>query len=109
MDAKKFGSNIQKYRREKGLTHEEAAEQCSLSTNYFRQIELGNKVPRLETFLRIAEVLGVSTDLLFAGIFSGATEASCNELYQKIEDLPLNKQNFVMKMVDSLVEGVKKL
>ena len=109
MDAKKFGSNIQKYRREKGLTQEEAAEQCSLSTNYFRQIELGNKVPRLETFLRIAEVLGVSTDLLFAGIFSGATEASCNELYQKIEDLPLNKQNFVMKMVDSLVEGVKKL
>lgn len=109
MDAKKFGSNIQKYRRSKGLTQEEAAEQSGLSTNYFRQIELGNKVPRLETFLRIAEVLGVSTDLLFAGIFSVATEASSNELYQKIEELPTNKQNFVLKMVDSLVKGVKEI
>lgn len=109
MDAKKFGSNIQKYRREKGLTQESAAEQCGLSTNYFRQIELGNKVPRLETFLRIAEVLEVSTDLLFAGIFSGATEASSNELFQKIEELPQRKQEFVLSVVDNLVEGVKKL
>ena len=109
MDAKKFGSNIQKYRRSKGLTQEAAAEQCGLSTNYFRQIELGNKVPRLETFLRIAEVLGVSTDLLFAGIFSGATEANSNELYQKIEELPTNKQDYILSAVDALVEGVKKL
>lgn len=109
MDAKKFGSNIQKYRRRKNLTQESAAEQCGLSTNYFRQIELGNKVPKLETFLRIAEVLGVSTDLLFAGVFSKATEASSNELFQRIEELPPNKQEFILSVVDTLVEGVKKL
>ena len=59
MDAKALGSNIHKYRLAKGLTQDAAAEKCGLSTNYFRQIELGHKVPRLETFLRIAEVLEV--------------------------------------------------
>lgn len=109
MDAKIFGSNIHKYRIAKGLTQEDAAEQCGLSANYFRQIELGNKVPRLETFLRIAEVLGVSTDLLFAGNFSWVLEARSNELFEKIEKLPSKQQDFILSTVDALVEGIKKI
>ena len=109
MDSKIFGSNIQKYRLAKGLTQEAIAEKCGLSTNYFRQIELGNKIPRLETFLRIAEVLGVSTDLLFAGNFSWATKARSNELYRKIEKLPANRREYILSAVDTLVEGMKKL
>ena len=99
MDSKIFGSNIQKYRLLRGLTQESAAEKCGLSANYFRQIELGNKVPRLETFLRIAEVLGVSTDLLFAGNFSWATKDHSNELYLKIEKLPTNKQEYILSAI----------
>ena len=104
MNSKKFGSNIQKYRLAKGLTQEATAEKCGLSTNYFRQIELGNKVPRLETFLKIAEVLGV-----FAGNFSWTAEARSNELYQKIEKLPANQREYILSAVDALVEGMKKL
>ena len=109
MNSKKLGSNIQKYRLAKGLTQEATAEKCGLSTNYFRQIELGNKVPRLETFLKIAELLGVSTDLLFAGNFSWTAEARSNELYQKIEKLPANQREYILSAVDALVEGMKKL
>ncbi len=109
MDAKRFGSNIQKYRRLKEMTQESVAEKCGLSTNYFRQIELGNKVPRLETFLKIAEVLGTSTDLLFAGVFSGANAAIISELYEKIKDLPANQQEYILSTVNSMIEGIKKL
>lgn len=109
MDSKILGSNIQKYRLARGLTQEVAAEKCGLSTNYFRQIELGNKVPRLETFLRIAEVLGVSTDLLFSGNFSWAVEAQSNELYRKIEKLPANQREYILSAVDALVKGMKNL
>lgn len=109
VDAKKFGANIHKYRIAKGLTQEDAAEQSGLSPNYFRQIELGNKVPRLETFLRIAEVLEVSTDLLFEGNFTWVSEARSNELYKKIEGLPANQKEYVLSAVDSLVEGMKKI
>lgn len=109
MDKKALGANIHKYRMEKGLTQEETAGKCSLSTNYFRQIELGNKVPRLETFLRIAEALEVSTELLLAGNVSWTAEIRSNELYQKLEDLEPSKQRFILETVDALIEGLKKM
>ena len=109
MDPKALGANIHKYRVKNGLTQDEAAEKCSLSTNYFRQIEFGNKVPRLETFLRIAETLEVSTELLLAGNVSWTSKIRSNELYLKIEDLEENQQRFVLDTVDALVEGLKKM
>ena len=85
MDKKALGANIQKYRKQKGLTQEQAAELCALSPNYFRQIELGNKVPKLETFLRIAEALNVSTELLLEGNLTWTAKIRSNELYKERE------------------------
>ncbi len=108
MDAKALGSNIHKYRLAKGLTQDAAAEKCGLSTNYFRQIELGHKVPRLETFLRIAEALEVSTDLLFTGNLSWTSTIRSNDLYQKIERLPAKQQSYILDAVEALVNGIDK-
>ena len=109
MDAKALGSNIHKYRLAKGLTQDAAAEKCGLSTNYFRQIELGHKVPRLETFLRIAEVLEVSTDLLLVGNLSWAAATRSNDLYQRIERLPAKQQNYILDAVEALVCGIDRI
>ena len=109
MDKKMLGANIKKHRIQKGLTQDKAAEMCNLSTNYFRQIELGNKVPKLETFLRIAEVLGVSTELLLAGNLSWTAEIRSNELYKQLEELDPNQQRFVLDAVDAMISGIKKL
>ena len=109
VDAKALGSNIQKYRLARGLTQETAAEKCGLSTNYFRQIELGFKVPRLETFLRIADALNVSTDLLFTGNVNRTAEIRSNDLFAKIEKLPKAQQEFILDTVDTLISGMKKL
>ena len=109
MDTKQLGSNIQKYRIEKGLTQDAAAEKCGLSSNYLRQIELGYKVPRLETFLKIAEVLEASTDLLLSGDIDWTTEVRSNALYKKLENLPAKKQLLVLDTIDTLVDGIKKL
>ncbi len=109
MDTKSLGSNIQKYRLAQGLTQDAAAEKCGLSSNYFRQIELGYKVPRLETFLRIAEVLETPTDLLLSADVSWTSEVRSNELFKKIGRLSTVQQSIVLDTVDSLVEGLKKL
>ena len=109
MDKKALGANIKKYRIQKGLTQDTAAEMCNLSSNYFRQIELGNKVPKLETFLRIAEVLEVSTELLLAGNLSWTAVIRSNELYKQLEELNPNQQRFVLDTVDTMISGIKKL
>ncbi|MDT4375381.1 helix-turn-helix transcriptional regulator [Blautia coccoides] len=67
MDTRTLGANIQKYRKDHNLTQEQAAESCGLSVGYYRQIEQGHKLPKLETFIKIAEVLGTPTDKLLSG------------------------------------------
>lgn len=109
MDVKILGSNIQKCRVEKGLTQEVAAEQAGLSSNYYRQIELGNKIPKLETFIRIAEVLDASADQLLMGNASWTTELKSNELYRRIEKLPSKRRECILNAVDALVDGIEKI
>ena len=109
MDAKSLGRNIQKYRLAKGMTQDIAAEKSGLSTNYFRQIELGNKVPRLETFLRIANTLDVSTDLRCTGNVNRSPEIRSSELSNKMSGLTSQQKEYVLDVLETLVEGMKKL
>ena len=107
MDAKSLGANIQKYRLAQGLTQDATAEKCGLSSNYLRQIELGYKVPRLETFLRIAEVLETPTDLLLSADVNWTSEVRSNELFKRIAHLSTAQQSFILDTVDTLVDGIK--
>ena len=109
MDAKALGANIAKYRREAGLTQDAAAAECGVTGPYLRQIELGFKVPRLETFLRIAEALQVSADLLLAGNLSTAYKTRSTELADKIANLEPKKQELLLETFDSLAEGLQRV
>ena len=84
MNSKELGLNIQKARQAKSWTQAVTAEKCGLSENYYRQIELGNKVPRLETFVRIAETLGVSADSLLYGNLTTTHTAKTIEITEKL-------------------------
>ena len=109
MDAKVLGSNIAKYRRMSGMTQEEVGEKCGVTGPYLRQIELGFKVPRLETFLKIAEALHVSADLLLTGNLSTAYATRSTELANKISELSAEKQAFILEAIEMIVNGVKDL
>ena len=61
-----IGKNIRKYRLEKKLRQEDLAERAGLSTNYIGMVERGEKIPALETFITILNVLEVSADVILA-------------------------------------------
>ena len=108
MNNKALGTNILKARQAKGWTQDVAAEKCGLSENYFRQIELGNKVPRLETFVRIAEILGVSADFLLYGNLTTTHAARSAEMMDKLSELPPKQQKVVLETVNTLISEIKK-
>ena len=58
---KEIGIKISKFRKEKGLSQEELANEIGISYSYLTQIEAPNvcKKMSLEVLLDIAEVLGV--------------------------------------------------
>lgn len=64
MNKASIGKRIRTCREEKGWSQENFAEKIGLSIAYTGMIERGEKVPRLETFIRIANVLEVSADFL---------------------------------------------
>lgn len=63
---KKFGENLSKLRKQQNLSIKEIADKLNLTTNTIRYYEQGERTPNLETLLKMAEMLNVSTDELLS-------------------------------------------
>ncbi|HEU5187284.1 MAG TPA: helix-turn-helix transcriptional regulator [Candidatus Saccharimonadales bacterium] len=61
----KIGLNIQRLRREKGLTQAAVASEAGINTNTYAKIERGVQTATIPMLEKIAEVLGVKLDTLF--------------------------------------------
>ena len=68
MNSASIGKRIRTCREQKGWTQQAFAEKVGISIAYTGMIERGEKIPKLETFIRIANVLEVSADLLLADV-----------------------------------------
>lgn len=62
---RKFGNNVRRLRRCRGLTQETLAERCELSVDAIRRIEWGTMSPSLSTLGRLAAGLDLSLPTLF--------------------------------------------
>ena len=60
LDFVEFGKRVRDIRINKGLTLEQAAELCCLSSKGLENIELGMTDPKLSTVLRISSVFNVN-------------------------------------------------
>ena len=60
-----LGSNIKKYRQEKGLTQLNLAMQLELSHEYICRVEKGQKFMSLKKLFELADILDVSVKKLF--------------------------------------------
>ena len=67
MNYELLGKNIRRYRKQKNYTLEQLAEKLDVSTTFIGQIERAKGVPSLETLVKIANALEVSTDSLLFG------------------------------------------
>ena len=66
MNLIKIGLKIAYYRKLQGMTQEELAEACELSSGYISQLEAPNCFfwPSLKTLFKIAEALGTTVSKL---------------------------------------------
>lgn len=64
MDQVAIGARIKAARERVHLTQEQLAEIIDISPTHMSVIERGVKTPKLDTFVRIANALGVATDAL---------------------------------------------
>ncbi len=62
---KVFGTNVRKYRIEKGVSQEKFAELCGLHRTYISDIECFRRSISLDNIQKIADALGIETHKLF--------------------------------------------
>lgn len=104
MDGKAVGRRIKAAREARHLTQEELAACIDISPTHISVIERGTKIPRLDTFVAIANALEVSGDALLLDVVDHAAESQASDLSAALEGLPWEEKRRILKVVRTLME-----
>lgn len=88
----------------RGLTQEKLAEIVNISSTYLSAVERNTKYPKLETFIRIANAIGASTDDLLQDVLEIRQHEEYIKREERIRKLPLKDRNMIYKVLDVMLE-----
>lgn len=66
--ARRFGANLKRWRRRRGISQEELGSLASLHRTEIGFLESGARTPRLDTIAKLAGSLTIDPGVLFEGI-----------------------------------------
>lgn len=107
MDYKSIGRNIRKCREAKGIKRETLAEMAELSVSYMSALERGEKLPKLDTFIRIANTLQVPSDTLLADVLIVENQIVSSELSKDLSVLPFSEQKKILNVIKTMIADAK--
>lgn len=99
-----IGKRIRQYRIAHKMKQEELAEKANLSVTYIGMIERGERLPRLDTFIEIANALEVSADLLLADVLVTGYKVKNSKLNEQLEMLSDEDRNRIYEVVETMVK-----
>ena len=85
------------------------AEKTDLTTNYIGMVERGEKIPSLETFIKILNALGVSSDMVLTDVLETGYTVKNSMLNEKLEKLVPEDRNRIYEVIDTLVKQSKQI
>ena len=98
-----IGKNIQAVRMQQKLSREALAERSGLSANFIGNIERGEKAVSLESFISIANGLGVSADVLLGSVLTNGYQVKTSMLCERINTLSPKKREMVQDLLEILL------
>jgi transcriptional regulator with XRE-family HTH domain len=104
-----IGKNIRKYRLAKKLRQEDLAEKAGLSANYIGMVERGEKIPSLETFIKILNALEVSSDMVLADVLETGYIVKNSILNEKLAKLAPEDRSKIYEVIDTLLKHSKQI
>jgi transcriptional regulator with XRE-family HTH domain len=104
-----IGKNVRKYRLMKKLRQEDLAEKAGLTTNYIGMVERGEKIPSLETFIKILNALGVSADMVLSEVLDTGYTVKNSILNEKLEKLTPEDRDRIYEVLDTLIKQSKQI
>ena len=104
-----IGKNIRKYRLMKKLRQEDLAEKAGLTANYIGMVERGEKIPSLETFIKILNTLGISADMVLSDVLDNGYTIKNSMLNEKLEKLAPEDRNRIYEVIDTMIKQSKQI
>lgn len=103
-----LGQRIRKARKTLGLTQEQLAEACDLSTAHIGHIERGTRALSIESLITISSVLSVSTDYLLLDV-SNQSDKNISGIINAVSNTNAEKSDKFYSIVKILAENIDKL
>lgn len=105
---KLIGKRIQLQRKKKGLTQDEFAEMLDITTHYLSALERGVYNIKLETLVKMLNILECSADEVFCDVVNKSYEVKTTELSERLNELPFNERNKILAVVNTMVDNATK-
>lgn len=99
MDIHAIGQRIKAAREQAHITQSELAKLIGLSTHYVSAIERGIKTPKLETFVELAKVLGISADWLLESELGSTVNILSSDVAATLSKLPEDTQIRILRAI----------
>lgn len=103
MELENIGKRIREKRLEKSWSQEELAEKVNLSTIYIGMIERGEKIPKLETFIKIVNSLETSSDEILADVLNQGYLIRTSEYAERIGYLSTKDKKRIYNIIEAFL------
>ena len=97
-----IGKRIRNYRQQRNLSQNSVAERIEKSATYISYIESGLKHPSLETLVDLANLLGVTTDMLLGENLEHTRLVMEVEYQQILHDCTDQEKRFLLEATRAL-------
>ncbi|MBR7117530.1 MAG: helix-turn-helix transcriptional regulator [Clostridia bacterium] len=104
MDKLTMGDRIREIRKKRGMTQEQLAEKIDVTLEYVSQIERGLKMPSMQVFVKLVEVLDVSADYLLRDSVSTRNLYGDKQLGARLERLTPKQRVALEALIDTYIE-----
>ena len=104
MEKYTMGDRIREARKHQGLTQDQLAERLDISVQFVGQIERGLKLPSMQVFIKLIEVLNVSADYLLRDAVSSGRLFGENAIGRKIDKLKPKQRIALEALIDTYIQ-----
>lgn len=102
-----FGSNVRKYREQQGLTLDDLASLFNSDKAAVSKIENGERTPKYDTVLKIADALKTTPAKLSPNRFLDAQEAGVLlQIYDQLMRLPVENRETTINYIGAMLKGL---
>lgn len=107
MDKKLLGRQINRARKDRGLTSEKLSEACNVNATYLRQIESGARTPSLPMFVSLCRELKVSPSYLLIDVLPDTEIRDMDMLLELWQTATPKQIKIITAMVKSALDNFK--